>query len=108
MLQLDAEQARRLRQIQAERGTRRVTGLLAQGLPAIAGRLGDRYAALFEHAVKLAAGHGLTHSLCLARYLACWFMLGAEFESRPGFEWARAILADPRRTQGAKVFQLCR
>ena len=54
------------------------------------------------------AAQGLTHGLCVARLLACWFVLGAEFEAKPGFEWAQEILASTRREQGAKVFQLCR
>jgi hypothetical protein len=108
MLQLNEQQAQRLQKIQLERDTRRVADHTAQCFPEIAARAGDRFAAFVGHAVDRGAAHGLTHALCVARYLACWCALGAEFEAKPGFEWAAAILSDRRRPQGAKVFQLCR
>lgn len=108
MLQLNADQVERLIALKLERDMARVAAALGEHFPAIAARLGDRLQALVRHGVPLAAHHGLDHALCVGRYLACWFMLGVEFETRPGFTWARDLLVDKASSQGAKVFQLCR
>lgn len=108
MLQLNAEQISSLQTIQMERDTRHLCEVLGSRFPEIPARLAERYPALIAHGVQRGAAWGLTHALCVARYLACWFVLGAEFETKPGFEWAHDVLADTRRMQGAKVFQLCR
>ena len=108
MLQLNTEQVQRLQAIKLERDIARLAQVLALAFPDVPGRLGDRYALLVAHGMQRGAAHGLTHGLCVARLLACWFVLGAEFEAKPGYEWAQEILASTRREQGAKVFQLCR
>ena len=108
MLQLNAEQVGRLQALKLERDLARLSRALERGFPDIPARLGDRYPLLIRHGVLHAARHGLTHGLCVARYLACWFALGAEFENKPGFTWALTTLDAPTRSQGAKVFQLCR
>ena len=108
MLQLNADQIQRLRAIVLQRDVQRLCDALSASYPDIAARLGERFSALVAHGVQRAAAQGLDHAVCVARYLACWFMLGAEFETKPGFGWALAILSDPRRPQGAKAFQLCR
>lgn len=108
MLPLNVEQVQRLQAIKLERDIARLAQVLAQAFPDVPGRLGERYALLVTHGVQRGAAHGLTHGLCVARLLACWFVLGAEFEAKAGFEWAQEILGSTRRAQGAKVFQLCR
>jgi hypothetical protein len=108
MLQLNPEQVQRLQAIKLERDTASLAQALAAGFPDVPGRLGERYGLLVAHGVQRGARHGLLHTVCVARYLACWFMLGAEFETKPGFEWAAEILSSTRRDEGAKVFQLCR
>lgn len=108
MLQLNTEQVAALQTIKHQRDLLALGDSLAAAFPEARGRLGDQHAALVEQGVARAASHGLTHAVCVARYLACWFMLGAEFETRPGYEWARDLLAASARTQGGKVFQLCR
>jgi hypothetical protein len=108
VLQLSPEQVDRLQALKLQRDTARLASALATAFPDLPSRLGERYAAFIDHGLKRAARHGLTHLLCVARYLACWSALGAEFESKPGFGWAADMLGDLRRPQGAKVFQLCR
>nr|WP_316643669.1 hypothetical protein [uncultured Roseateles sp.] len=108
MLMLNAEQAQALQALKLERDIRRLSEALSNGFPDVPGRLAERYEQLVRHGVQRAAAHGLSHAVCVARYLACWFMLGAEFETKPGFVWAQELLADGARPQGAKVFQLCR
>ncbi|MBT9459295.1 MAG: hypothetical protein IV097_21945 [Burkholderiaceae bacterium] len=108
MLLLNAEQTQALQALKLERDIRRLSEALATGFPEIPGRLAERYEQLVRHGVQRGAVHGLTHAVCVARYLACWFMLGAEFETRPGFVWAQDLLTDGGRPEGAKVFQLCR
>ena len=108
MLRLNPEQAAALQAIKRTRDIRALSDTLSEVFPDVFARLADRAGALVAHGVQRAAAQGLNHAVCVGRYLACWCMLGADFESRPGFEWARALLADPARTEGAKVFQLCR
>ncbi len=108
MLQLNAEQADRLRALKLERDIATLSQALARGFPDVAGRAGERYPLLIRHGVQHAARHGLTHMLCAARYIACWFALGAEFETKPAHRWAQDILSAPSRSQGGRVFQLCR
>lgn len=108
MLQLNLEQTQRLQAIKLQRDTVALAQALGSCFPDVPPRLGERYAMLVEHGVQRGARHGLFHAVCVARYLACWFIHGAEFETKPGFEWAAEILGSPRRDQGAKVYQLCR
>ncbi|HSI61223.1 MAG TPA: hypothetical protein VLA16_26935 [Ideonella sp.] len=108
MLQLSPEQVSCLEDLAMARGLQRVGEALGEAWPEVPPRLGERYAALVQHGARLGAAAGLVDGLCVARYLSCWLVWGAEFENKPGFEWAREILGDRRRPQGAKVFQLCR
>lgn len=108
MLQLSAEQAARLHELKRQRDIARLSQALARCFPDIASRLADRFALLMQHGLQRATAHGLTHGLCAARYLSCWFALGAEFENKPAYAWARDILEAPARPQGVRVFQLCR
>jgi len=108
MLPLSAEQVRRLQALQMSRDQQRMGGLLAAAFPDIPARLGERYPSLVSHAVERGAAHGLRHALCMARYLACWCVMGAEFETRAGNEWAGTLLRDAGRSEGAKAYQLCR
>ena len=108
MLQLNAEQAQHLHDLKRQRDVARLSQVLARCFPDIASRLADRFALLMQHGMQHATAHGLTHALCAARYVACWFALGAEFENKPAYRWARDILDAPARPQGVRVFQLCR
>lgn len=108
MLQLNAEQAAALQSIKRERDMAALSDTLAASFPEVQARLGERYAALIELGVTRAAAHALDHAACVARFIACWFVLGAEFETKPGFDWARELLGQRARPQGGRVFQLCR
>ena len=108
MLQLNPEQVQRLQALKLERDIALLSRSLAECFTEVPGRLGERFSLLVQHGVQRGAAHGLQHAVCVARYLACWFMLGAEFESKPGFEWAAELLGSRQRDEGAKAFQLSR
>lgn len=108
MISLSQEQFDRLEAIAQERGLRRLTEALGAAFPQAAARAGDRFAAALAHGVQRAAAYGLTEARCVARYLSTWLVFGAEFESKPGQEWAAGVLTGDGRHQGAKAFQLCR
>ena len=107
MLQLTADQTLALQAIKRTRDLRALREGLSASFPEVAARAGERLDALIAHGVQRGGALGLTHLVAIARYLACWFMLGAEFEARPEFVWAGEILTPPR-PQGRKIFQLCR
>lgn len=102
---LNAEQTNRLTALQRGRDLARIGGALAAVFPEARGKLADRFDDFIAHGAQRAGACGLTHLLCISRYLACWVACGADFESRQ--PWAAAILTDRARTQGAKAYQLC-
>src|SRR5882672_12649261 len=105
MWSLNPEQATRLVALQRSRDLRRIGESLASTFPEVRGRLGERWNELVDHGALRAVAYGLTHMLCVARFLASWIVCGADFESRQ--PWAAAILTDSKRSQGAKAYQLC-
>ena len=108
MLQLNSDQTLALQDIKRRQDLRALRLGLAEAFPDVAARAGERFEALVAHGVERGQMFGLSHGVCLARYLACWFMLGAEFEARADHAWARSILGDLQRPQGSRIFQLCR
>jgi hypothetical protein len=108
MWQLTPEQTAALAALKRERDLARLGAALGMAFPAVRERVGARLADLVELGAQRGAAQRLTHLLALARYLACWFVLGAEFETKPGHEWAQQILVADDRDEGARVFQLCR
>lgn len=108
MMQLNIDQQRALQALALQRDLAQVGTALARAFPEVATRLGERQAALLELGWQRAQAWGLTHGLALARYLAAWFVFGAECESKPGFEWAQAALDQGGRDQGLRIFQLGR
>jgi hypothetical protein len=102
---LSPEQAARLTALQRRRDLQTIGETLAGTFPEVRARLGERWNQLVEHGASRAAAYGLSHMLCVARFLAGWVACGAEFESRQA--WAAAILTDAKRAQGAKAYQLC-
>ena len=79
---------------------------LAGQWPALQVRLGDRYAAFIELAVQQAGQCGLCQAVNVARYVNLWFVWGAAFHDKPGFEWARAILSASRQREWLSIHQL--
>lgn len=106
MLQLSPQQMTLLAQVTRERIVRRLCSFFSMLWPAMPERLGDRYPAFIDLAVQHAERHGLAEGPCVARYVNLWFVWGAAFEDKPGFEWAKAILADTRRSEFVKPHQL--
>jgi hypothetical protein len=101
---LDAEQAGRLQAIAHRRDLQRLGAALASAMPTLPGRLAARYDEFIALGASRAAAQGLSHLLCLGRYVACWAVLGGDFETR--HRWAGALLADRDCDEGAKVFRL--
>ena len=105
MWRLSQEQTHRLSALQRQRDLQRLAAVLASALPDAPVRLGARYDEFVAHGATRGAACGLTHMVCVARYLASWVVCGAEFDTRQ--PWAAAILTNDKRHQGAKVYQLC-
>jgi hypothetical protein len=105
---LNREQTAALQSLQRERDLALLGEELARALPDARTKLGDRFPAFIALGAQRGTTHGLRHLVELARYIACWATLGAEFENKPGFEWAAALLAAAGQPDGARVFQLCR
>lgn len=108
MLRLTPDQAAALAAIAMRRGQRRVGEALALAFPDLPPRLGDRYPALILRGVEAAGARGMRDAVCVARYIVCLAIWGLDFESRTDFKWTERILADDRRSEGAKAFQIIR
>lgn len=108
MLSLSPQQMDLLAQVARERFVHRVAAYFALQWPAMLERLGDRYGAFIDLAVQHAQKHQLAEGPCVARYVNLWFVWGPAFEDKPGFEWAKDILGDARRSEFIKPHQLVR
>ncbi|RZI84268.1 MAG: hypothetical protein EOP38_09805, partial [Rubrivivax sp.] len=108
MLSLSPQQMDLLAQVARERFVHRVAAYFALQWPAMLERLGERHGAFIDLAVQHAQKHGLREGPCVARYVNLWFVWGPAFEDKPGFEWAKSILADPQRSEFVKPHQLVR
>ncbi len=108
MIRLTAEQQTALEALTLKRDLQRLGVVLAQAFPDVDARLGERKTALLELGWQRASALSLTHGLAVARYLAAWFVFGAEFETKAGFDWAIKLLAAPGRPEGQRIYQLGR
>ena len=108
MLTLSPEQTAALAELVRQRDLALLAAALGEAFPDVPQRLGDRLPALVALAVQRAQAQGLQHLLFSGRQLACWVALGADFESRPGGEWAATLLADTTRTPASRIHALCR
>ena len=108
MIRLTAEQQQALEALALRRDLQCLGAMVTQAFPAVDARLGERKAALLDMGWQRASALGLSHGLAVGRYLAAWFIFGAEFETKPGYEWALKLLAQPERPEGQRVFQLGR
>ncbi len=79
---------------------------LAGQWPAMPERLGERYDAFVDLAVKQATERGLGHAASVARFVNLWFVWGPAWHDKPGFEWAQGILAAPREREWSTMHQL--
>lgn len=76
--------------------------------PAMQARLGEKHLAFVELAAQQALQRGLTLAASVARYANLCFVWGPGFQDKPGFEWARGLLAAPREREWATLHQLVR
>jgi hypothetical protein len=79
---------------------------LAAQWPAMPQRLGDRYQAFVELACAQANERGLNQAAAVARYVNLCFVWGPGFQDKPGFEWARGLLASPPERERVTAHQL--
>ncbi len=106
MLRLTHDQLDTVEQLGVRRRAALVDGLLAAAWPAVTGRLKDRWPAFVEAALLQAHRHGVDDTQDMANYASLWCIWGPGFEDKPGFDWAREIVADARRGASLKVHQL--
>lgn len=106
MLRLTHEQLALVDQLLLRRHAAGVAEALGEAWPAVADRLKERWPAFVEAALQHGHRHGLAEPSDLAHLACLWCIWGASFADKAGFEWAREILADPRRGPALKVHQL--
>jgi len=106
MLRLNLEQAELIDQLLLKRHAVGIARVLKEAWPAVSEQLRDRWPAFVEAALQQGHRHGLDEPVDLARYACLWCIWGATFDEKPGFDWARDILADGRRGAALKVHQL--
>lgn len=106
MLRLSHEQLETVEQLLLRRRAAAVATVLAEAWPAVVERLKERWPAFVEAALQQAHRHDIGAVADLARFASLWCIWGASFADKPGFDWAREILADARRLPGLKVHQL--
>lgn len=108
MLQLTPEQAEALEQVELDMLRQRLARHLSEQWPATADRLGARLPEFIAFTSAAAARHGIHVTLAVLRYVNLCFVWGSAFEDKPGFEWARDLLADPRMHEWQKLHHLVR
>lgn len=106
MLRLTFEQAELIDQLLLKRHAGGIARALKEAWPAVSEQLKERWPAFVEAALQHGHRHGLEEPADLARYACLWCIWGATFDEKPGFDWAREILADARRGAALKVHQL--
>ena len=106
MLKLSSDQHELLEQLALRRHAAAIGTVLAETWPAMTSRLGERWPAFVEAALQQGRRHGCVDPADLARYASLWCFWGPAFDDKPGFEWAREILADPRRPAQLRMHQL--
>lgn len=106
MIRLTHEQLERIEQVIATRRARAIAVVLEETWPALPERLKERWGAFVEAAVLRGHEGGMKRVESLTRYASLWCLWGAAFEDKPGFEWAREILSDPRRNEALRLHQL--
>jgi hypothetical protein len=106
MLRLSVEQAELIDQLLLKRHAVGIARALKEAWPAVSEQLRERWPAFVEAALQHGHRHGLDEPVDLARYACLWCIWGATFDEKPGFDWAREVLADTRRGPALKVHQL--
>jgi hypothetical protein len=106
MLRLTAEQLQKAEALQTRRDAAGLLALLGSAWAEVAERLQARWPAFVDVALERAQQLGLRDVAELARYVNLCCLWGVGFESKPGFEWAAAICAEPRLAPRLVLHQL--
>ncbi|HEX7385427.1 MAG TPA: hypothetical protein VF291_14010, partial [Burkholderiaceae bacterium] len=107
MLALDPDQLDALLRLDRRRFAQALAALLPEAWPTVAARVGERATDFVAAALDAADREGLGDSrLLAAALLNLWCLWGPGFESRPGFEWARALLDARERSPELRMVQL--
>lgn len=106
MLTLTPQQLDRIEQMQSRRRAAALLQVLGQVWPAVAARLGERWPAFVTTSVERARVAGLRSAAEQARFVSLCCLWGAGFESRPGYEWAAAILTSAALSPALALYQL--
>lgn len=106
MLQLTPDQFDAVQALQLRRDSRELVQLLGAAWPEVAQQLQARWPAFVDAALERARQMGLHSVAELARYASLCCLWGASFETRPRFDWAAAIAADPALSPALRLHQL--
>lgn len=106
MLTLQAEQLEALEQLDREAFSAALRRGLGDAWPLVAARLGPGFDGLVAAALAGARQHGLEAPWQAAGYANLCCVWGAGFDAKPGFEWARDILAARERKPELRLHQL--
>jgi hypothetical protein len=106
MLVLQPEQLEALERLERERLALALAKDLGGLWPAVVARIGERQLEFVAAALVAAEREGLRTPVLAAGLLNLWCVWGPAFETRPGFEWARAILDASARSPTVRMHQL--
>ncbi|RTL36828.1 MAG: hypothetical protein EKK53_22245 [Burkholderiales bacterium] len=106
MLTLTADQLAQVQDLQLRRDAQSLLAVLSDAWPAVAQQLQARWPAFVDVALARGRALGLATVADLARYASLCCLWGASFETRPRFEWAAALAADPGLPPSLKLHQL--
>lgn len=106
MLHLSPEQLEQVEALQLKRDSRELLRLLGSAWPEVAAQLQARWPSFVDVALEQARQIGLRHVAELARYASLCCLWGANFQTRPRFEWAAAIATDPLLSPTLRLHQL--
>ncbi|KQW49994.1 MULTISPECIES: hypothetical protein [unclassified Roseateles] len=106
MLQLTPAQSEQIERLQLKRDTASLVQLLGQAWPDVAEQLQARWPAFVDAALERAHQLGLKEVADQARYASLCCLWGASFETKPRFEWAAALCADPALNRALLLHQL--
>ncbi|MBL8276473.1 MAG: hypothetical protein JNL93_07235 [Pelomonas sp.] len=106
MLQLNGDQMAQVQALQLQRDAQSLVAVLGQAWPEVAKQLQARWPAFVDVALARGRAIGLGSVADLARYASLCCLWGASFETRPRFEWAAALAADPALSPALRLHQL--
>jgi hypothetical protein len=105
-LNITAEQIELVERLQLRRDAEGITRVMGAAWPDVAERLQARWPAFVTAALERGHQTGLRAAADLARYASLCCLWGVGFETKPGFEWAQAIVGDAKRSPPLRLHQL--